>query len=461
MGDVVAEQRDLLRCGGRHAGNHGQPGVGQHVPRQPGHRDMPDLHECRVALVPGHRGEQRAEVPRLTDTAAGGLLLLAVLIHEHHRQRRHDRHDDGPRVVLGQVVVGEGHFYGDRGDPAGLRVGDEPMPKRHLQCLAGLEIDGSRGGLDAVHEQRHADAGPGRGALVPHHGGERGLRPGVGDAIVDAERFHPRVVAVGRCHGDDLELRLGGQLGGRLGCGGRFAVAAGPVDHLLVAKEHHPLLGHVGHGGRRPGRQGLGSGAGAHPVHDRHRGHGFEGVFLRAVGVECRAGRRATQRDDRDPAAGRQLLDELRGPGPGVVEQHCSAEPLPAHAHAVVEHEDRVHRPRRCGGAPGGQERPGHGEPEQRHRRHSQGHEQQVAEPEEGLAPPRGLEQKLHRRPVHLAEDATVQQMNEHRPGRGRKAGNGEQLPTRQERDHGCIPCRGRSQRPPRTPTFASWRMGR
>ena len=125
---------------------------------------------------------------------------------------------------------------------------------------------------------------------------------------------------------------------------------------------------------------------------------------------------RAAGRDDRNAAAGGELVDELAGPVLGLVEQRAFQR-FVAHAQAVVDDDHRVQRlavvefllPR-------GKIGPGQRQAEQQHRRRPQDEQHDVANLQDAAVALQGLPQKVHRRPLHHAIPPAIQQMNDDRP---------------------------------------------
>ncbi len=277
-------------------------------------------------------------------------------------------------------------------------------------------------------------------ALVADHGRERGGEIDVGHAIGHRERLDPGVVGLGHRDGDSLHVERQPASGACASGEERLRIRR-PRGNLLVADEHDPLVGEVGHplGGLRREIDRLRDGAG--PVDHADRVDRRDGVFLRAERVEAVAAGRPAERDDGRPAAGGKPLEGVLGAVLRIVEEGAAAEPLAAHAQAVVDDEDRVERAAAGGrGRAEPQERPRHREAEENHGGRPQHEQQEVAKPQERAAPPHRLQQEIHRPPVDLAKPRPVEEMDDDRRGGRGHAGDGERQGPGRKRDHGRGP---------------------
>ena len=70
--------------------------------------------------------------------------------------------------------------------------------------------------------------------------------------------------------------------------------------------------------------------------------------------------------------------------------------------------------------------RPRHGQTEQQHTGGSQSQQQQIAQLQNFSVPLNGFSQEVHRRPIDDPKPPPVEQMNNHRPRRGYRSGNGK-----------------------------------
>ena len=164
---------------------------------------------------------------------------------------------------------------------------------------------------------------------------DRGRRFDIGQAVLHPQVGNPGVLPIGRGHIDDLHRRQVLEQS--------LAWQVLPVQLLLVADEDDPLgqfrSCFAGRCERRSPRRRR------WPSDRRSRScRGLRGRF-----PSCRRDRgcsrfaRAAGRNDRNLAAGGQLVDELPGAVLGLVEQR-PVERFVAHAQAVIDDDHRVQR---------------------------------------------------------------------------------------------------------------------
>jgi hypothetical protein len=435
---------------------------------------VPHPHELLLRGIPGrHRREQPPHAAGLAEPAAAQVLVgRTVLVREHDRQRRHHRHDEAAAVVLRNRIGRQHDHRGGPCRPVGPGRRRKAVRERDLPRLPGLEIDRFGGHLGSVDHERSLHLPPRLTALVAEDGRERGGQLDVGHAVCDRERFDPGVVGLG--HGDRHRLDVERRPAGAARADEQRLRLRRPGGDLLVADEQNPPVGQIDHplGSLRGEIDRLRDGAGA--VHQTDRVDRLDGVLRRAKRIEAVAAGRPAERKHARAAAGGEPPEGVLGAGLGVVEERRAPEPLPPHAHAVVDDEDRVDRTAAGGRARAEpQERTGHREAEEDDGGRPQQEQPEVAEPQQRPAPLRRLHEEVHRPPFDLAKPRLVQQVDDDRCGGRGHAGDGQRQCARGKGDHRGPPAHTAAA-PRETPaaerfaapscaasTSPSWRIGR